>query len=179
MHRDPRGEGCVPFNTHALVSETLLVQHVIGLVNNKDPKLRRVELAASDNIGDRAWRADDDVGLDGLTAGETTGYGGSDVEPFTEVSNGANYVLDLARELAAGGKSQRLGLLGLGEIDTREASNGKSGRLSGPRLGLGEEMLRRIAEHDRDTGTLDLGWLVVAQGEKTLQDLRGAKRVIR
>ena len=108
-----------------------------------------------------------------------TGDGSSDVESFTEVSNGADHVLDLACKLAAGSKSQCLGLLGLGEIDAREASDGESGRLSRSRLGLGKEMLRRIAEHDGDTGTLNLGWLVVAQGKETLQDLGRARRGFR
>ena len=168
----------IPFDPHTLVTKALLVQHVIGLVNNKDPELGGVELPAPDNISNRARRPDDDVCLDSLPAGEAARHSGSYVEPFTEMSDCADHVLDLARELSAGGEGQCLGLVGLIEIDARQTSDGESSSLSRSRLGLGEEVLRRVAEHDRNPGALDLGWLMIAKGEEALQDLRRATGIL-
>lgn len=49
----------LPLDSLALISETLLVQHVVRLVQDKHSHLANVHLAATDQVHDCAWSTHD------------------------------------------------------------------------------------------------------------------------
>lgn len=85
----------VLFDLEALLAETLLVEHVVGLVNNEDLQLARVKLAALDNVHAGARRADDDRALDSGRSVDGTRDGSLHNQLRDELADGLDDTLDL------------------------------------------------------------------------------------
>lgn len=56
-------------DSQALIAKSLLIQHVVGLVQHKNPKLRDIQLSAPDDVHDRTRGSNDDTSSDWFTTG--------------------------------------------------------------------------------------------------------------
>lgn len=163
-------------DSHALLTQTLLIEHVVGLVENQDAKLRHIELSARNDILDSSRSSHNDGGPDGLITNKSTRDGGGNVQVGDESSDSPDDTLNLARQLSTRGQGEGLGLLGLAEVDPRQYRGDEGGSLASARLGLGEHVSRRIAKHQRKRLALDLGGLLEIEGSETSEEvLRSAQ----
>lgn len=163
-HRD------VLLDLHALLAHALLVQHVVGLVNNEDPQLSRIKLAAADGIHDSARRANNDGASNTGRSVDSTGNGGLDDEIGKELAHGLDNVLDLTGQLSGRGQKECLGLVWFAVIDPRQNGNNERGGLSSTRLGLGNHVAGWVREKEGQSLLLDLGGLLEVHGKKTFVD---------
>lgn len=164
----------VLLDLHALLAHALLVQHVVGLVNNEDSQLSRIKLAAADSIHDGARCADDNGASNTGRSVDSAGNGGLDNEIGNELAHGLDNVLDLTGQLSGGGQKEGLGLVWFAVVDPRQDGNNERGGLSSTRLGLGNHVAGRVREKQRKSLLLDLGGLLEVHGEKTFVDALGA-----
>lgn len=162
------------FDTDALVTETLQVQHIVGLVQNKDLQLGRVQdtllyhllysaRSADHNRAHQARRTVRSAHRDSSTNDQI----------FEELTHNRNNTDNLAGELTSWSQNHGLGCvlrLLSGKIDTAQDVENKSGGLSGTGLRLANEVCRRILHQQRQGAFLDLGRFAKIHGGQPLQD---------
>lgn len=153
-----------------LIAETCQVEHVVGLVNNENPELSGVKLAALDGFHDRTGSADDDRALNSHRTVDGTGNSGLNNQLGDELADSLDDTLDLTGQLTCWGEDEGLGLLGLGVIDTRQNGNNECSSLSGSRLRLGNEVARRVSQKEGQCLLLHLGRLFEVHGQQALVD---------
>ncbi len=163
-----------PFYSHALVAKTLLVEHVVRLVQDKNSQLRDIQLPATNDVHDRARRANNDASADRLATREGTRNRRGDLEVLDETANSSDDTLNLASEFSARGQNQRLGLLGLTEVDPRQYRGNERSRLASSGLRLCQHVSRGIAKHQGQRLALDLGRLQEFESQEALEDGLGA-----
>lgn len=163
---------------HTLLAHALLVQHVVGLVNNEDSQLSRIKLAAADGILDSTRRAHNDGAPDSGRSVDSTGNGGLDDEIGKELADGLDDVLDLTGQLSGGGQKECLGLVWFAVVNPRQNGNNERGGLSSTRLGLGNHVAGRVGKKQRKSLLLDLGGLLEVHGEKTFVDAFRAVEIV-
>lgn len=56
-------------DSQALIAKSLLIQHVVGLIQYKDLKLRDIQLSAPDDVHDRTRGSNDDTSSDWFATG--------------------------------------------------------------------------------------------------------------
>ena len=168
----------LPLDAETLVTQTLLVKHVVGLVNNKNLQLRGVELLALAKIHDGSRSSHDDAASNTRLARDGAGNGGLDNQVLAELTNGLNNGLDLAGKLSAGSKQKGLRLMGFGEVDARKNGKDESGSLSSTGLRLGNHVAGRVGEHQRQALLLDLGGLLEVDGEQATVDSLGETQLL-
>lgn len=134
------------FDLHALLAHALLVQHVVGLVNNEDSQSLRIKLAAANCVHDSTRRADDNGASNTGRSVNGAGHGGLDNEIGEELAHGLDDVLDLTRQLSGGGQKECLGLVRFAVVDPRQNGNNERGGLSSTRLGLGNHVAGRVGQ---------------------------------
>lgn len=161
-----------------LVTQTLLVKHVVGLVNNENLQLRDVKLPAFDKVHDSSRSSHDDAASNTRLARDGTGNSGLDNQILAELTDGLDDGLDLAGKLSAGSKQKGLRLVGLGQVDAGENGKDESGSLSSTGLRLGDHVAGRVGEHERKALLLDLGRFLEVDGEQTAVDSLGETQLI-
>lgn len=134
------------FDLHALLAHALLVQHVVGLVNNEDPQLSRIKLAAANGVHDSTRRADNNGASNTGRSVDSAGHGGFDDEIGEELAHALDDVLDLTRQLSSGGQKECLRLVRFAVVNPRQNGNNERGGLSSTRLGLGNHVAGRVGE---------------------------------
>lgn len=149
----------LPLDSHALISETLLVQHVVGFIKNQKLQLANIELLAANDIHNGTWGSNDDGGSDRFTSRQGAGDGGSHFQIFDESANSHDNTLNLTSKLSARRQSQGLRLTRLRPVDSSQDGSDEGSRLSGSRLRLGQHISGRVAQHQRQGLALDLGRL--------------------
>lgn len=101
----------------ALVAQTLLIEHVVRLVNNEDLQLGHVELSSSNQVHNRTRSSTDNTGANRGVSRDDTGDRGSDIQLFAKLTDRLYHALYLASQLTARSKNQRLGLSRLAEVE--------------------------------------------------------------
>jgi hypothetical protein len=86
----------------------LLVEHIVRLVQHIKPHVPRVQLLLHDHVQHRPWRADDDVGVDGLRFPVKGVFDAEEDRDGSKLAHSPDDFLDLAGELAGGGEADRL-----------------------------------------------------------------------
>ena len=134
------------------------VEHPIGLVEDEDLDSGEIEAAATEEIDEPPWRADDDlrppsqIGELSIVGGPTVDRHGAD--PLLEGGEFLRLRCDLSRQLARGDEDQHLRLL-RGRIDPLDRRDAERRRLPGAGLRLTDNV--RAAEERGDGAGLDLG----------------------
>jgi hypothetical protein len=105
-------------DSDALVTETLLVEHIVCLVNNEDLQFGHVQLPSANDVRDGARRPDNDIRLDIFTPNQAARHSRCNINSFRKAAKGFDDILNLTTELSARGESEGLGLVGLTEIDS-------------------------------------------------------------
>lgn len=108
----------VLLDLEALLTETLLVEHVVGLIDDENLQLTGIKLAALNNVHAGARRADNDRTLDTCRSVDGARNGGLYDELRNELTNRLDDVLDLTRQLSSGCKDKGLGLSRLAVINS-------------------------------------------------------------
>ena len=168
----------VLFDLHALLAHALLIQHVVGLVNNEDPELSWIELASTDGIHDSARCADNNGAPNPRCSVNSAGHSGLNDEIGDELAHGLDNVLDLTRQLSGGGQEECLGLVWFAVVDPRQDGNNERGGLSSTGLRLGNHVAGRVGQKQGQSLLLDLGGLLEVHGEKALVDAFGAAQSV-
>lgn len=128
-------------------------QHLVSLVKGEDLQAGSAQDLAIDHVKDTAGSTDDDLDtrldlVNVVTDGSTTNTGkAGDVHVLTKSNDDR---LNLLGQLTSGGQDKSLGLLELA-VDLLQDTNGKSGSLTGTRLGLGDNI---TVTSDGDNGAL-------------------------
>lgn len=164
------GHGDVLLDLHALLAHALLVQHVVGLVNNEDSQLSWIKLAAADGVHDSARRADNDGASNTGRSVDSARNGGLDDEIGKELAHGLDNVLNLTGQLSGGGQKECLRLMWFTVIDPRQNGNNERGGLSSTRLGLGNHVAGWVREKEGQSLLLNLGGLLEVHGKKAFVD---------
>lgn len=118
-------------------------QHLVGLVENEHLHVVGLQDTTLDHVLDTAGCADDDLGtiLEGLhvvtDAGATNAGMALDVH---EVTDGDDDLLDLLGKLTGGSEDKRLAGLDA-VVDLLQGGDGEGSRLTGTRLGLGNDIV--------------------------------------
>ena len=97
-------------DTDTLISKTLLIQHVVGLVKDKDFDLVSHQLAAFDHVHSSPGGADNDLNFKAISIAVCDLRWNSDTrgQPFDEVSHDLNDSKDLTGQLTAWRKYKSL-----------------------------------------------------------------------
>lgn len=161
-------------DTGTLVTETLLVEHVVGLVKHQDSELSRIHNPPLNHIlysagGAHHNRAGHSRGASGtIRRNSCTNH--QTVEELTHDLDDTN---DLTGQLTSRGKNQGLRsllkLLGT-KVETAEDIEDEGGGLASTGLRLANEVLRRVAHEQRQGAFLNLGRLAEAHVRETLGD---------
>jgi hypothetical protein len=110
-------------DAHALLAHSLLVKHIIRLVQDENSDLLAVELASPDQIHGRSRRADDNLSIDGLPTLACLNWNGrGHFEALDELPHDLDHADDLTRELPSWCKHQclrRFPRLRRGQIEPR------------------------------------------------------------
>ena len=172
-HRGREEAGLAPGGTaredglHVL--EEAQVEHLVGLVEHHEAGLVEEQVVAPDHVHHAADRAHHHVRLleaGGLLADRRAPEHGDHVDPPL-LAVGAERLGHLDAQLARGREHQRLdlGLLGIHELEHREA---EGGRLAGAGLGLADHVA--ALEQGGDRLLLDGGRVLVAQMGQRVED---------
>jgi len=159
------------FDSHTLLPKTLLIQHVIGLIQADESQHPSVNLSALDQVHDRSWSSDNDHSLHRSVALNRTRDRRLDGQSWNELTNSANNALDLSCQFSTWGKAQGLWHIWLGKVESRQDGDDEGGSLSGTGLRLSDHVSWRVAEKKGEGFLLDLRWLLVVHRVKSLQDV--------
>ncbi len=170
-----RDEIDVRFDTGALNAHALLVEHVVGLIQDEDLALPDIQSSFSNHVLDGARSSDDHCRFNstGACAGVLRN-GGFDCETVDERAHDFHNSHYLAGEFSGGSEHQSLGRLGYGliaEIETVEDVEHKGSGLASSRLGLTDEILRRIHQEEGQCFLLNLRWLPEVHAGDTFEDV--------
>ena len=121
-------------DANALVTKTLLVQHVVRLIEHEDFQLADIQLPTLDQVQYRPGRADHDLRLNLLPLLGHLWNGILNGERVNEASHHLHNAHDLSRQLPTRCKTQSLRRGGLGIIETREHRKNEGGGFARPGL---------------------------------------------
>lgn len=162
---------CVLLDSLALISKTLLIQHVVGLVQNKNLDTTAVQQLPPDHVHDGTGRTNNDLALKFLIAPAGIGNGSGDHKAFHVLAHLLNHTHDLTCQFATGRKDK--GLRGDGrQVHAAQHVEGKGRSLASARLRLADKICGRVYEEKRESLLLDLGRLLEAHAIEALEDLR-------
>lgn len=141
-----RVEGGLRFDPDTLLAQSLLVKHVIRLIQHKhlDPINR--ELLPAHQIQHGPGGADDDLSVDFLPFGDHV----RDCElrlDRCELAHSLHDRHDLSGELTGRGKTERLHFVD-GHVDAREHGEDEGGGFASAGLGLADHVCRRVLEEE-------------------------------
>jgi hypothetical protein len=159
----------------ALVPESLLIQHVVSLIKDKDAELRDIQLSASNDIHHCTWSTDNDTSSDGFSARECARDRSSNLLILDKATYGVNNSFNLSRQFSARCKSKSLGLVRFAEVNSRQYRGHKGSGFASARLRLRQHVSRRIAKHQRKRSSLYLGGLQEVKAEESLQNILTAE----
>jgi hypothetical protein len=110
------------FDTNALITQALLIKHVVGFIQDENPKLTNIHDTFSNHVLNGAWGANNHGRFDPTRArGGILGNGGFDSKTFHERTHHLHNADNLSGKFSAGCQHQRLrSLLHLliGKIET-------------------------------------------------------------
>lgn len=148
-------------DTNALIAKALLVEHVVGLVQDQHLELGGVEDASLDHFMDGARSSNHDSSCHPLgTSRSICRDRSSNAKAFKELSHHVDDTDDLTCELT--GRSENQGLRGVahlfsGQIDTAQDIEDEGGSLASSRLGLSDKVLGWVIHQQRKGTLLHLG----------------------
>lgn len=164
-----------PLDTNTLVTQTLLVEHVIGLIKNKNLESSGDHSTSLDHIHNGTRCANDHRGFQfRRTAVGVCRNGRTNEKPRKELSHNLNDTDDLTSQFTSWGQDQGLRcLLHLlrREVETAKDIQHEGGGLSGTRLRLSDQVLRGVAQKQREGSFLDLRWFAEVHRGQSLEDV--------
>lgn len=143
--------------TNTLLAQTLLVQHVVGLVQHKHFHSRRVERACFDQVKRLAWRADDKVCMHFLSTLQGIRNRVRRLHR-REFAHGLRHIHDLTRKLTRRRQRNRLRLINT-KVDAREHRQHKRRCLACAGLRLADHIARGVLQKQGERTLLDFGGL--------------------
>ena len=160
----PIFEGCyLLLDPNALISKAGLVQHIVGLVEDKDFNLVSHQLAAFNHIHGSSRGADNNLSLESLSIAvwDLRWDSNSTLQTLNEVSHDLDDSEDLTGQLAAWRKYKSLGSVdhSVRIVKARQYVENKSCCLSGARLRLSNHVDGRITKQEGKSFLLNLGRL--------------------
>lgn len=163
-------------DTDTLIAKTLLVEHVVGLVQDQHLELGRVEDASLDHFMHGTRGSNHNSSCHPLRAsGGICRDRSSNAKAFKELSHHVDDTDDLTCEFT--GRSQDQGLRSVahlfsGQIDTAQDIEDEGGSLASSGLGLSDEVLGWVMHQQRKGTLLHLGGLAEVHGRETLENTR-------
>lgn len=164
-----------PLDTNTLITQTLLVEHVIGLIKNKNLESGGNHSTFLDQIHNGTRGTNDHRGFQfrGAAVGVCRN-GRTDNKPLKELSHNLNNTDDLTSQFTSRGQDQglrRLLHLLRGQVETAEDIQHEGGGLSGTRLRLSDQVLRGVVQKQREGSLLNLRWFAEVHRGQTLKDV--------
>ncbi len=138
------------FNTDALIAETLLVEHVVGLVKHEHLELVGNKGTPFNHVPYGSRSANDNGALQSFRTAVSIGRDGcANDESVNELTHDLDDAKNLTGKLSRRGQNQCLrSLLHLlrRQVDTTQSVQNESGGLSGTGLGLADQVLGRVVQ---------------------------------
>lgn len=155
-------------STSALLAQTLLVKHVVGLIEDEDLDALGVNKTPPQHICDGAWCANKNMRIKLLATPGRIRDDSHCLKTLHELSHVCDDAQDLTCKLSAGREYQRL-RLHLREVDARQAIERECGCLSSTGLRLRNHVCGRVHEQQRQSFLLNLRWLAEVHGADALE----------
>lgn len=95
-------------DSHGVISKTLLVQHVVGLVKDEELDATGLGLPLDEDVHDGSWCADNDVRVDEGRLPVERILDTKEDGHVRELTHRTDVLLDLSRELSRRGKADGL-----------------------------------------------------------------------
>mmetsp|Transcript_21800 Transcript_21800/g.62065 ORF Transcript_21800/g.62065 Transcript_21800/m.62065 type:complete len:295 (+) Transcript_21800:631-1515(+) len=167
---------------HVLLDESRIgtmpafFHHVIGLVQHKYLDLVGLDRFSFQPFHDFAGRSDDHVGIDGTLTARNLGARDGQLDLQTRHVGGHGLhglVENLDGQFAGWRDAKGLGRCRLVHLDAVQHSKRECCRLSATRLGLTDEIARRVGQDARQRLLLDRGRPIEAHGKDSIQQVLG------